>query len=281
MIFPESRLFKIRLPMKIDMYQDLVRRTKGLNMMRQRKLKSGRLKILRSQAKQLETLAQNTTFEGAESLEEQYFRLRDNLVSIDPEADKILPDSRRVRHVGGFTVDFNEKLIEMRIAIGQLNAYLDAFETERVEADTSTCEELLVPNEVLDSLPREVGRTIKGVCHNYRGGFIDFCFWGMRKALIDAIRIRFTRDRKEKMLYDKERTPYSLSRWIELATQQGYISSHIAKDLNSQVKVFGDVASHDYMANLQKEEVRPVMTSLRMTLSRMYYQKNQESEDSK
>jgi hypothetical protein len=41
--------------------------------------------------------------------------------------------------------------------------------------------------------------------------------------------------------------------------------------LTARAKVFGDAASHDYMANLQKGEVTAIFTVLRIALSRMYY----------
>lgn len=253
--------------------------------MKETKLRDKRLEIIRSQALQLEFTAKNTTYKGAESIEGQYYRLRHNLVSIDQEAEKYLPDYR-TKYYGGkrgvtiaVSIDFEELREKMILAIQQLIAYLnfETFTEERVETNTSSGaeEEILIPPEVIKNLPMEVKKTIQGICYNYRGGFTDFCFWGMRRALSDGIRIRFARDKKEKMLYDKNINPYGLSKWIELAKQERYISSNTAKDLNSQVKVFGDIASHDYKANLQKEEVPTIMTPLRMALSQMYYPKTQ------
>jgi hypothetical protein len=94
----------------------------------------------------------------------------------------------------------------------------------------------------------------------------------MRKALIDAIRIRFKRDGKENKLYDKQGRAYKLAKWIELAKQERYISPNIAKKLQEEVKVFGDVASHDYMVNLQKDEVPSIFKHLRLALARMYHE---------
>jgi len=244
-----------------------------------KKSREGELAILRSQARQLEVTIDNVTHKSSEFLEEQYHKLRSNLVSLDPNADNCLPDFRRKGFVGSLVIDLAELREKVKIAVHQMNAYLDA-ELPQVGNKVKTkCaiieKEINVPEEILQSLPREVRRTIEGILYNYQGDFTNFCFWGMRKALIDAIRIRFMKDRKEDMLYDPNDNPYSLSKWIELAKQEKYISSSTAKALNSQVKVFGDVASHDYMANLQREEIRPVMTSLRMALSRMYYREKE------
>ena len=128
------------------------------------------------------------------------------------------------------------------------------------------------PSDILERLPQVVKKTIEGVIFNYEHDFPDFCFLGMRKTLIDAIRIRFLMDEKVELLYNKNGDAYKLEKWIDLAKQQRYVSRTEANDLKAKVKVFGDTASHDYMVDLHKEEVPQVFTCLRMTLSRMYYQ---------
>jgi len=105
---------------------------------------------------------------------------------------------------------------------------------------------------------------------NYHNEYPRFCFGGMRTALIDAIRIRFKEDKKERKLYDAEGNEYGLPKLIELAKQERYISRNLANYLRRQVKVFGDISLHDYMPDLQKEEVPAIFTQLRMALARMY-----------
>jgi len=135
-------------------------------------------------------------------------------------------------------------------------------------------EELVFPTEVLEKLPPQVRKTVEGVIMNYRKGFPNFSAWGMRKGLIDAIRIRFKRDKKEHKLYDKDGNAYALSKWIELTKQERYIDSHSAKYLKGQVKVFGDIVSHDYMVDLRGEEVPLIFTRLRIALAKIYYEGN-------
>lgn len=137
-------------------------------------------------------------------------------------------------------------------------------------------EELIFPSKVLKRLPKEVRKTIEGVMFNYKNGFPDFCFMGMRKALIDAIRIRFRKDGKEHVLYNKNGDAFKLPKWIEFAKQERYISKANARNLNNIVRVFGDTANHDFMADLQKEEVPLVFTNLRIALSRMYYEEKKQ-----
>lgn len=68
--------------------------------MKKEESKGKELAILISQARQLEATAKLATYKSSESLEEQYHRLRDNLVSLDPDANKCLPDFRRKGYAG-------------------------------------------------------------------------------------------------------------------------------------------------------------------------------------
>jgi hypothetical protein len=151
----------------------------------------------------------------------------------------------------------------------QLEARVQAIETKLTYSQENE-ERLIFPDEILEKLPSVVKKTLEGVMFNYEHDFPEFSFWGMRRALIDAIRIRFRMDGKETMLYDRNGDAYKLSTWIDLAKQQIYISSTMAKNLNSFVKVFGDVASHDFAASLKKEEVPSIFAHLRIALSRMF-----------
>jgi hypothetical protein len=150
---------------------------------------------------------------------------------------------------------------------------------EQVQANVSITqkseENLDFPSKVMNALPTVVQKTVRGIIHNYEHDFAEFCFWGMRKALIDAIRIRFKKDGKEELLHDDRGIPLTLPKWIELAKQERYISNQMAADLDEKVKVFGDLASHDYMVNLQREEVPGIFCCLRIALDRMYYQEEQ------
>lgn len=146
---------------------------------------------------------------------------------------------------------------------------------ERIEpllnVSQSPVQRLEIPSDILERLPQVVRRSLKGIIFNYEHDFPDFCFLGMRKILIDAIRIRFQKDRIVNLLYDANGDAHKLEKWIDLAKQHTYISRTEASNLKAQVKVFGDTAAHDYMADLHNEEVPPVFTYLRMALSRMYY----------
>lgn len=152
----------------------------------------------------------------------------------------------------------------------ELKQRVQSLET-KVDWTEEETEELTFPEQILENLPSEVRKTIEGIMFNYQNNYPNFSGMGMRKALIDAIRIRLKQDGKEDKLYDKDGNAYKLPKWIELAKQEKYIDSRCAKYLRGQVKVFGEKATHDYMADLQKEEIPFIFIQLRMALARMYY----------
>ena len=130
--------------------------------------------------------------------------------------------------------------------------------------------ELLMPKELFGRLPHEIRKTIKGVQLCYKHDHADFCLMGIRKVLSTSIHIRFKKDGRERELYDGSGEPFKLPKWIELAKQNGLISASLAKKLTNEVKVFGDVGSHDYMITFYKEDVSSTFKLLRLALDRMY-----------
>jgi len=138
----------------------------------------------------------------------------------------------------------------------------------------SVLEDLPFPQEILDKLPTEVKRVIEGIQSNFKHGFPDFCFMGIRKALSIGIDIRFKRDGKYDKLFDPRGEPYKLPKRIELAKQEKYLSSSLASKLKKEAKVFGDVALHDYRIDLKKEEVPSIFKFLRLALEHMYYKES-------
>jgi hypothetical protein len=130
--------------------------------------------------------------------------------------------------------------------------------------------ELCMPRELFERLPRDIQKTIEGVELCFKHGHADFCLMGIRKILSTAIHIRFKKVGKERELYDSGGEPFKLPKWIELAKQNGFISASLAKKLTNEVKVFGDVGSHDYMITFYKGDVSSIFSLLRLALDRMY-----------
>ena len=133
-------------------------------------------------------------------------------------------------------------------------------------------EELSIPKEVFEKLPQEIQKTIEGVKLCYKYDYADFCFMGIRKALGTAIHIRFRKEGKEEELYDSKGEPYKLTKWIELAKQNRFLSASLARKLTKEVKVFGDVSSHDYRVDFHREDVPSIFKLLRLALDRMYHE---------
>jgi hypothetical protein len=176
-----------------------------------------------------------------------------------------------------YNIPFEKVLAENYVPIETHKALEQRVEAlEALKLSVNKEEELDVPVEVLERLPPEVRKIIESVmfCYKYEQVCADFCFMGMRKALIDAVRIRFMKDGKENMLYDADGNAYKLSRWIDLAKQERYITPAQASGLKDRVRIFGDTASHDFMADLHKEEVPPIFSLLRLALSKMYYEED-------
>jgi len=153
---------------------------------------------------------------------------------------------------------------ELKVEVEYLKTKIESAKTEELER------ELSIPKEVLEKLPKEIHKTIEGVRLCYENDHADFCFMGIRKALSTAIHIRFRREGKEKELYDGDRRPYKLDKWIELAKQNKFLTVNLAKRLTKELKLFGDVGSHDYMIDFHKEDVPSIFKLLRLALDRMY-----------
>ena len=161
---------------------------------------------------------------------------------------------------------------ELKVEVEYLKKKVESAKTKELER------ELSMPKEILEKLPKEIQKTIEGVRLCYEHDHADFCLMGIRKALSTAIHIRFRREGKEEELYDGDSRPYNLDKWIELAKQNKFLSASLAKRLMKELKPFGDVGSHDYMIDFQKEDVPSIFKLLRLALDRMYWQE-QKSEN--
>ena len=95
----------------------------------------------------------------------------------------------------------------------------------------------------------------------------------MRKAIIAAIVIKFKKAGKEDILYNSDRNPYCLPKILEIAKQEGYLSSYLYRQLIREVRVFGDVGTHDYKIDFKEDDVISLFKLLRLALERIYHEK--------
>ena len=159
---------------------------------------------------------------------------------------------------------------ELRLKVGELEKVIKKGKGKQV----NKLEELLFPSEILKKLPKEVKRVIEGIKTNFEQDFPDFCCMGIRKALSISIDIRFKKDGVYDKLFDSNQEPYKLPKKIELAKQEKYLSSSLAKKLLKEAKVFGDVALHNHRIDLKKEEVPSIFKLLRLALDHMYHEES-------
>lgn len=158
-----------------------------------------------------------------------------------------------------------KELVELKLEVEYLKRTIEVGKSEEID------EELSMPKELLENLPKEIQKTIEGIAFCYERDHADFCFMGIRKVLSTAIHIRFRKEGKEDELYDNNSEPYKLPKWLELAKQNGFLSASLAKKLTKEVKVFGDVSSHDYRIDFHREDVPSIFKLLRLALDRMYH----------
>jgi len=168
-------------------------------------------------------------------------------------------------YISSYTESFPTKteFEELKVEVEYLKKKVEGRKTELER-------ELSMPKEILEKLPKKIQKTIEGVRVCYEHDHADFCFMGIRKTLSTAIHIRFRREGKEEELYNGNRRPYKLDKWIELAKQNKFLSASLAKRLTKELKLFGDVGSHDYMIDFHKEDVPSIFKLLRLALDRMY-----------
>ena len=145
-----------------------------------------------------------------------------------------------------------------------------------IALETLTYPEIIVPNEVVKKLPKEVQLDIikAQVCLNlsqeYTPSIYEACAMYLRKALATAIIIRFKKDGSDGELYDEDGRPFQMGKMLELAKQKRYLSYNLWKELK-RIKWFGDTGVHDYKIELKKSDIRPIFELMRLTLEPLYY----------
>lgn len=147
----------------------------------------------------------------------------------------------------------------------RFNQIAGAFEETKKER------ELFIPLEVWERLPNDVKKIIESIRKCFKRGIPEVCPTNIRKALGAAIFIRFNQDDKRKMLYDEDGNPYSYPTVLELARKEGYITKYIFNQLRKEVRVFGDIAAHDYRIDFKEEDVLPLFKLLRLALEQIYH----------
>ena len=129
---------------------------------------------------------------------------------------------------------------------------------------------LYFPDHVAKITPPEVMRILRDVQKCYDHDIPNACPGLLRKALASAIKIKFYQEDKKNFLYDaRGDRKGSLRDWINVAKQQGYLSSEIARKLE-KIKLFGDIGVHDEKIKFDKREISDIFEILRLAIEHMY-----------
>jgi hypothetical protein len=133
-----------------------------------------------------------------------------------------------------------------------------------------------LPPRVKRSIPKELIPTIELIQKCFKHELHQCCPPFIRKALENAISIRFKEDGKEHKIVDAQGRRVTLPRLIELAVQEKYLSQNVSKQL-LQTKTFGDIAVHDVEIQIDRADVVHDLRNLRLALEQMYPEKGKKA----
>ena len=190
--------------------------------------------------------------------------------------ERIPPPQRDIAHVDAIV----PQVIEMKQQIDNIGKRIsgieEKFESFKIEEfdELKKDRQLYIPKRVFDNLPIDVKKIIESIRNAFYRGIPEFCPTFMRKALEAAIHIRFKRDNIEDKLYNSNGERYRLPKMLEIAKQEKYLSSYLFKQLRREVRVFGDVLTHDYKIEIDEEEIIPLFKLLRLALDHIYHENN-------
>jgi uncharacterized protein YydD (DUF2326 family) len=123
---------------------------------------------------------------------------------------------------------------------------------------------------VREITPVEVQSIIDDIQKCYGYDVPNACPGLLRKALHSAIKIRFLKDSKRQFLYDaRGNRKGDLPEWIELAKQQGYLTTELARELKT-TKLIVDIGVHDERIRFDKAEIADVFCKIRLAIEHIF-----------
>jgi len=126
-----------------------------------------------------------------------------------------------------------------------------------------------LPPSVVKKLPEPVRKTIVQAQESYRMGLYEPCAVMLRKAIQNAIVLRFQAEGVEGLVLLPNGDALPLPKLIDKAQESRLISSHQAKEL-MRVKWLGDTAAHAYANTVTREDVDSVLLVVRLALERIF-----------
>jgi len=125
------------------------------------------------------------------------------------------------------------------------------------------------PPTVVAKLPQSVRKSIEQAAECYGRGLYEPCAIMLRKALQNAIVLRFESEGVGDQVLRSNGDALPLPQLLEKAQESRLISSQQAKEL-LKVKWLGDTAAHSYANAVVREDVDGILLMIRLALERIF-----------
>jgi len=125
------------------------------------------------------------------------------------------------------------------------------------------------PSSVVEKLPQAVKKSIEQAAECYRQGMFEPCAVMLRKAVQNAIVLRFEAEGVGSQVFLPNGDVLPIPHLLEKARDARLISSQQAKEL-MRVKWLGDTAAHSYVNTITKEDIDGLLLIIRLSLERVF-----------
>ena len=143
-------------------------------------------------------------------------------------------------------------------------------EIERTFSEEGKTKEIMISENVLSKIPSPLPKIWHEIEGCYRHGYFCACSILLRKILEIAIHKKFKKSfGNDSKLRSKEGNLFSLKTRMDIARQNQFISSSLAKELKA-IKWFGDVGAHQDNITLTESDVKPNMKLMRLILEEIF-----------
>ncbi len=125
------------------------------------------------------------------------------------------------------------------------------------------------PHAIVEKLPASVRSSIEQAAECYRTGMFEPCAVMLRKAIQNAIVLRFEMEGVVNRVLLANGDVLPLPKLLEKAQEARLISSQQGREL-MKVKWLGDTAAHSYSNTITREDVDGVLLIARLSLERIF-----------
>ncbi len=195
----------------------------------------------------------------------------------DPAGPKTL-QARFVRFHGRMRLDSrlaNETTFLKDLKLRELALFTESTQDRisRSPLSRKLREEPLVPSffpdAIVEKLPSAVKRSIEQATECYRRGMFEPCAVMLRKAIQNAIVLRFETEGVGGQVLLSNGDVLPIPHLLRKAQEARLISSQQTKEL-MKVKWLGDTAAHSYANVITKEDIDGILLIVRLSLERIF-----------